>query len=279
MSTITITSPVHFLERKPKICVPIVETSEKGILRAGKELSKGPADVIEWRADYFEELTDEEQLKNVAEKLQSVLKGKPILFTIRTKSEGGQIDLSFAKYEEILRGLAGCSSIAYLDVEMFWGARGVTFENIQTQWNPEEAVYSETKRLVETIHEQGKLVIGSFHNFSYTPNSEEIANRLLLMKALGADIPKMAVMPQNQGDVLRLMLTTWETKESLRKIYGETPVITMAMDEYGFVTRAAAEVFGSAMTFGCMTGKESAPGQINMLALDGLLQMFHLQNQ
>ena len=44
-------------EGMPKICVPIVGTTEAEIIAKAEEIMGYPADLIEWRADYFEELT------------------------------------------------------------------------------------------------------------------------------------------------------------------------------------------------------------------------------
>ena len=44
------------------------------------------------------------------------------------------------------------------------------------------------------------------------------------MKALGADIPKIAVMPEKKADVLTLLLATVKAKEEI-----SGPIITMSM--------------------------------------------------
>ena len=40
-------------EGMPKICVPIVETTEEAIIKRAEELMEYPVDLVEWRADYF----------------------------------------------------------------------------------------------------------------------------------------------------------------------------------------------------------------------------------
>ena len=49
------------------------------------------------------------------------------------------------------------------------------------------------------------------------------------MCAGGADIVKLAVMPQNMEDVLKLLSVTYEFKEE----NPDTPVITMSMGRWG----------------------------------------------
>jgi len=62
---------------------------------------------------------------------------------------------------------------------------------------------------------------------------------------MGADIPKMAVMPHNGQNVLDLMQATLLAKEKT----GTKPLITMAMGDLGKITRIAGISFGSAVTF------------------------------
>ena len=63
---------------------------------------------------------------------------------------------------------------------------------------------------------------------------------LCKMQELEADIPKMAVMPQRERDVLVLLDATLSMKE----LHAQTPVITMAMGRNGVVSRLSGEVFG-----------------------------------
>ena len=78
--------------------------------------------------------------------------------------------------------------------------------------------------------------------------------RLTHMQKLGADIPKIAVMPKDRQDVLTLLAATAEVSEK-----AACPIITMSMAGNGIVSRLCGEVFGSAVTFGAGK-KASAPG-------------------
>ena len=90
------------------------------------------------------------------------------------------------------------------------------------------------------------------------------------MKELNADIPKIAVMPQSESDVLTLLCATNEMKEK----YSDIPIITMSMAGMGLISRIAGEFFGSALTFGA-ADKASAPGQIRAEDLYNVLQVLH----
>ena len=56
------------------------------------------ADLVEWRADFFEELMNPEACQNVLEALAEILGETPLLFTIRTSEEGGNITISLEDY-------------------------------------------------------------------------------------------------------------------------------------------------------------------------------------
>ncbi len=82
------------------------------------------------------------------------------------------------------------------------------------------------------------------------------------MQDLGADLPKIAVMPKSPQDVLTLLAATLTMKEK----YATRPLITMSMGKSGGVSRVTGRLFGSAMTFGTV-GQASAPGQIAIAKL------------
>ena len=115
-----------------------------------------------------------------------------------------------------------------------------------------------------------KAVVASNHDFDKTPDKDDIVGRLRKMQELDADIPKIAVMPQNKRDVLTLLAAT----EEMVSEYADRPIITMSMAGTGLISRLCGEVFGSALTFGAV-GKASAPGQMNAADLNTVLNLIH----
>jgi len=73
-----------------------------------------------------------------------------------------------------------------------------------------------------------------------------------------ADIIKIACKANLYGDVLRLFNVTFECKEIIKK-----PMITLAMGEYGKISRVFGGCFGSDITFAKGIEK-SASGQIEI---------------
>ena len=81
-------------------------------------------------------------------------------------------------------------------------------------------------------------------------------------------MPKIAVMPQSEKDVITLLSST----EEFNREYADRPFITISMSKMGFISRLVGGVFGSAMTFGAV-GEVSAPGQMEAGKLKEMLTL------
>lgn len=235
----------------PKICVPIVGVTREEILAAAENIKSTKADVVEWRVDWYENIFDFTKTEATMQALREVLGEMPILFTFRTSKEGGEKAIETEAYVELNQNAAKTGLVDLVDVEAFTGNDVV-------------------KAVVEIAHENGVKVIASNHDFHKTPAKEEIVSRLRKMQELGADIPKIAVMPQNKKDVLTLLAAT----EEMVSEYADRPIITMSMSGTGVISRLCGEVFGSALTFGAV-GKVSAPGQMRIEDLTTVLGLLH----
>ena len=208
-------------------------------------------DLIEWRVDWYENGADIEKVQDVLTDLALALNGKPLLFTFRTKNEGGEKAIQPKKYLELNKAVIATKLVDLMDVEVFIG---------------DEIV----KAIIQEAHQYQIKVVGSNHDFEKTPNKDEIIGRLCRMQDLGVDFPKIAVMPRYKRDVLTLLEATTIMNEE----YADRPIITMSMAGDGIVSRLAGEVFGSCITFGTVQ-KASAPGQIKIDDLHKVLQIIH----
>lgn len=235
----------------PKICVPIVEKTRQSIVEEAENFKMLPVDVAEWRVDWYEDVFETEKVLETAKYLRETLGDIPLLFTFRTAKEGGEQSISQEDYEALNLAMIKSGWIDLVDVEAFSNEKVV-------------------KGLILAAHEAGVKVVASNHDFFGTPEREEITRRLTYMKELGADIPKIAVMPQTKQDVLVLLSATAWMQEN----YPDTPIITMSMAQDGMVSRICGETFGSAVTFGSAK-KASAPGQISVKELVKILEVLH----
>lgn len=207
--------------------------------------------MVEWRADFYEDVFNTNQVLDTLSLLRATLGDIPILFTFRTKKEGGERAIEMESYTALNKTVAQSGFADAVDVEIFSG---------------DDIVYANIKN----IRQAGVVVVGSNHDFHKTPDKDDLLYRLRKMQDMGADIPKMAVMPNSRADVLTLLAATNEMASK----YADRPIITMAMSKDGVVSRLCGEVFGSAMTFGS-AGQSSAPGQIPLEQLNIVLELIH----
>lgn len=255
----------------PKICVPIVEKTQEQILEQAQNIDKAQVDLVEWRVDFYEESDVTARVVQTAGLLQSILGRLPLLFTFRTASEGGEKEISYEAYEELLLYVAKSGSVDMVDVEVFRGYDKM--QRARKDWKTADNCNRRMRALIKELSED-VVVIGSFHDFEKTPAREEILRRLFFMDKMGVAIPKMAVMPLEKEDVICLM----ETTLLANRLIVDKPIITMAMGALGAVTRLAGESFGSSVTFGCM-GKASAPGQIEVEQLRKGMQLLRNEEE
>ena len=224
-------------EGLPKICVSVTGESKEEIETQARKIDAEKPDLVEWRADYFQDLDDLEKVTEVLMSLQDIFGDIPILFTIRSKREGGKGMLTAEKYQSMILYAAGRPEVSLVDIEGL---------------DPEINV----ELLVSRVHELGMPVIASWHNFCKTPKKPELDLIFDKLERTGADILKVAVMPKKPKDVLRLMSMTEEKNRQ-----APCPLVTMAMGDLGRISRVSGKLTGSAMTFGTVGGA-SAPGQL-----------------
>ena len=239
-------------EGRPKVILPIVERAEAAILEKAAQFSTLQADCVEWRVDHFDDARTPGAVARCLAKLRVILKDKLLLVTFRTQAEGGQVALSPAEYRQFLELVLDTDCADLLDIEFFTAGADLPL-------------------LVEQAHTAGVPVVCSSHDFHKTPPRAELVHRMVAMQQAGADLPKLAVMPQSRTDVLELLAATAEMAD----LHPETPVITMSMGALGAVSRLAGEAFGSAMTF-ANPGQASAPGQVSLNIVNEVLDALHL---
>lgn len=234
-------------EGKPKICVPVVETTTEKIIQQIQELQN--CDLIELRIDFYENIRD---LKQVHELLLQVRQqtNLPLLLTYRSLKEGGHIQLSDQEYLSLVQTACQSGCIDIVDIELESGNM---------------LVY----QLVEIAHQNHVKVLMSYHDFEKTPAVLEMKERLEKMEIMGADICKIAVMPFSYKDVIQLLNTTMEMSQRLTR-----PLVTMSMGKIGKITRIVGELVGSSITFASV-GQSSAPGQLTLEDMQTLLEVIH----
>ncbi|HGL1746403.1 TPA: type I 3-dehydroquinate dehydratase [Streptococcus pneumoniae] len=190
------------------------------------------ADIIEWRADYL----PKEAILQVAPAIFEKFAGRELVFTLRTRSEGGEIDLSPEEYIHLIKEVAQFYQPDYIDFE-----------------------YYSYKDVFEEMLDFPNLVL-SYHNFQETPeNMMEILSELTI---LNPKLVKVAVMAHTEQDVLDLMNYT----RGFKTLNPEQEYVAISMGKVGKVSRITADVTGSSWSFASLD-EVSAPGQISLASM------------
>ncbi|MBR6444106.1 MAG: type I 3-dehydroquinate dehydratase [Firmicutes bacterium] len=253
-------------EGTPVICVSLTGKTNEELFEQAALAAESAAQMAEWRADLYdgtesavtegattesltaEDTTDKslaaESVAEILPQLRSLLGEKILLFTVRTKKEGGEAELLPQEYANIIKAALNTGCIDMADIEMSAG----------------EAA----DELIAEAAESGVCTVISWHDFEKTPDDKSLRDSILKMQETGAQIVKVAVMPESEEDVSRVMALAKELKDGLAK----KPFVLISMGEMGAVTRINAEEMGSAFTFGALTEEQaSAPGQIEVSRL------------
>ena len=249
MSTVVQLRGVRVGAGRVKIAASLTSaTSAELASEAGRVVAAG-ADLAEWRADYLLAADPDPALEELPGRLRPHLGDLPLLATVRSEVEGGQVRLTDAEYAAHTAALLRAGDVDAIDLEL--ARRPVLAE------------------LAAEAAGAGIRVVVSQHHVTGTPPAAQIVEQLGQMAQAGADIVKIAVTARGPQDVLELLTATTRAAAELA-----VPVITMAMGPAGLVSRLCGEVFGSAVTFGAVD-RASAPGQIDIGQLKDVVQIVH----
>ena len=241
---------ITFGEGRPVICIPVVKKEKDEIVAKIIELAQRGVEMIEWRADAFSQVDQATLVSRILEEVRPYLAKTVFLFTFRTKKQGGCRELDEKKILYLNELAAKSGVIDMLDLEFFEATR------------PEKEI--------RRFKKMGVKIIASHHDFDGTPDERILHMLMDQMEAGGADVAKLAMMPNSYDDVVRMIKLTNDTRDH----YPDLPIVTMSMGPMGVLTRISGEAFGSCITFGA-DGETSAPGQMQVDKLDKILEWLH----
>lgn len=230
--------------QRPAIIVPVAGTTPQVIVEEAMACERAGADVVEFRLDFLlaahpgmdVDSTGRELLRELFAKLSA-----PLLITVRTRGQGGEVELTPFRYRVLLATL-----LDILMQEAFPAERvGLDFE-FQLDATPDLAA-----RAVQL----GYTPVISHHDWAETPDNEVLYVMLEDMLAVANAVPKLAVMALSEDDTTRLLeVTKLVADESGRAIF------TIAMGAAGIRSRLEGWKYGSVATF-ATAGASTAPGQ------------------
>lgn len=207
-------------------------------------------DILEFRADIYYQEDQEDKLAGVKEALTRIREAHPslpLLFTFRSQEEGGDCPLSSSEYISLNREILEGDLVDLIDIE--YGL-----------------LMGESNNLLDLAETHKIGVVLSHHNFKETLSRDEIVKRYRDMLALNPLLAKIALMPQKQDDVLRLL----EACRIVKETDADANLVAISMGDLGQMTRTTAYLFGSSWTYASVE-QAAAPGQIHYRDLRAIL--------
>lgn len=232
------------LEKKAAVVAVILENP----IETSKKAFERGADVLEIRLDLLG-IRDLEIAAETIRKIKSETE-LPLLITNRSAAEGGKWD---GKEEDRIGLLTDLLSFKdgpdAIDIEL-------------------SADREDRDKVIKMAKDHKKIVIVSSHDFLKTPSLRDMKTTLEEMFLAGADIAKLAVMPQSMEDTLNLLRIALDFKNAGKA------VCTIAMGSQGKHTRVVAPLYGSVLTYASIeSDAASAPGQLPVDELKKTMEM------
>ncbi|MBI4745462.1 MAG: type I 3-dehydroquinate dehydratase [Deltaproteobacteria bacterium] len=198
-------------------------------------------DLFELRIDTFKT----QEVAHISEIIHSLkgVYGKPLLATVRSKAEGGGVEIDDDKRYEIYKEVLPL--VDALDVEL--SSAGLL------------------KRVLPLCREKKKVLIASYHNHDETPIERHLEKLVSEGKEIGADIVKIAVTANSKEDLSRLISFTIKNRDK--------GIITISQGRIGTISRIVTPILGSLMTYGYID-MPSAKGQLSAFEISKYLSLF-----
>ena len=167
-------------EGMPAICVPVMGRTIPEIAQAAARAKAAQADVIELRIDSLADRPDIRDTVGACSAVRENAEGIPLLFTLRTRRDGGPGTSDVQAYEALLGAVMESRLCDAVDCELSAGEQAFV-------------------RIAEQAKRAGVLLVGSSHEFGEIGDMQRAAQWLKRQEALGADVCKAAVMTRTNA--------------------------------------------------------------------------------
>jgi 3-dehydroquinate dehydratase-1 len=213
----------------------VVAALTEDLTRKARETREAGADAVEVRIDMYEGGSD-----SALEDLRDC-DALPVIATNRSTEDESEKE----RVETLVRAVEHAEA-ADIDVS-----------------SPKDSI----ERVVSAARENDATVIVSHHDFDGTPSVDSMMETLERAWEVG-DVAKLAVTPEDEGDVLDLLRLTIEARES-----GDGPFCAISMGVLGSYTRFVAPLYGSCLTY-ASHGSGTAPGQLTVREVREYMERF-----
>ena len=229
-------------KQKFEYCFPILEKNEDDFIRKVKEVSKLDG-MIELRLDYL--LSTGKNIYEVIlliNKIES--KEKKMIATIRTKTEGGNLNIGNDNYKSFIENIYLNTKVSYIDVEYEYYKKNISF-------------------FTNLFSKGDKKIIISKHVFDKTYTKQEYHSIFKRMAKLKGDICKYAINVSDKEELFTFMEAARESNDMLRVF--NKKCIFIAMGEIGKLSRLWPEFTNTEIVFlTAYNEKHNSLGQLNI---------------
>lgn len=254
----------HFDSNKEQLhfCGTIFGKNKEDIVTQAKEFLQQGVDMLEVRGDavftwgrrmpgFLKRFT---QLAKALDEIHQLAPDVPVIFTLRTKKEGGRFRGNKKAYRYVVEFIGFSQEVDIVDVEMQDG----TLDEVRIR--DFEEVYN-GDNLIEYLHMYEKPVLLSRHilgNISFRERMQAAKEAMGLQAQSDAAICKLAVYVENEEQLKEYQQLLNSNEKWLNR-----PHIGIAMGAAGTVSRYNRDWCGSCISF--VSGKKvAAPGQMSM---------------
>jgi 3-dehydroquinate dehydratase type I len=221
---------------KTAYCLPIISTSQAGVLEAIADNDTDYAYFEVW-LDYIDTVDDA-----FVKRLIDLLSGRLVILFRRQNLE--DIKMSLEERLAILGLLKGSEVLVDLDI---------TTQTAELDHIKESGLNLKT--------------IASYHNYEQTPDAVQLKEIIDTMKGYQPSIYKLSALCTAPEDSLRLLDLLLELKKS-----GLSAIVS-GMGEFGTATRVFGALWGNEMTFAPKArAEQSAPGQLTRETLETIFK-------
>ena len=224
----------------PAVAVPIAAPDEATTMTQVREACEQGADIVEWRADFSDCQHDENALSARCALIRAQAGQVPLLFTLRTRDQGGQADMPLERAFSLIGAIIAHRAADIVDIQFCGDVQQV-------------------RQLAAKAREAGIFVLVSHHDTAGTPSPANLRHLMQSMQQSGAHIVKVATTARDARDALRLAAAACVYARSQDAV----PLCAIAMGEDGSLCRVLGQAFGSAITFAAL-GDSTAPGQLSL---------------
>lgn len=206
-------------------------------------------EILELRMDYYIDYLDMDKILHLIKEIKNKIDRK-IIFTLRTKLEGGNLSLEDEEYFTVNKKILDSGLVEFLDIEF-------------------SKKISEIERIIEIANKTNTKIILSKHIFNKKLSRDEILTIFEDMENFKPDLVKLAIDIGSEYYLDELILASIELKRNYSLNY-----ILIGMGEMGKISRIIGESLGSYLTFVAFE-ETTAKGQIDILSYDKLTRKIY----